>query len=83
MFVIIQENYCTSTDFDEIGSFDAFLHKIKESDRKKCGTALRNEILSVKINDYIEVRKFITTAKYCDHIFMIYVLYTTCARMFY
>jgi len=65
IFVIIQKNYRTS-DFIEISSFDAFLHKIKQSDRKKCGTALRNEILSVKVNDYIEVRKSMTSAKYCD-----------------
>ena len=34
IFVINQKNYRTS-DFDEISSFDLFLHKIKQSDRKK------------------------------------------------
>ncbi|EGI67630.1 hypothetical protein G5I_03761 [Acromyrmex echinatior] len=29
----------------KLGSFDAFLRKMKESDRKKSGTALRSEIL--------------------------------------
>jgi len=30
---------------------DAFLHETKESGRKKCRSALRSEILIVKVND--------------------------------
>jgi len=33
----------------KLGSFEAFLHKTKESDRKKRRSALRIELLIVKI----------------------------------
>jgi len=39
---------------------DAVLHEMKESAKKKIRSAPQIEILSIKINDYIEIRKSIS-----------------------
>ena len=53
-FIIFQEivEFRFRTILIKLGSFDAFLHKMKESVRKNVRTTSRTEILSVKVDDY-------------------------------